>query len=76
LHQLNTSKRDLVAAAPHLKPRARAYHAARVFTTTMGAFQDRLSEGLRRALGLEDRVHARTNMDLVGKYHPTPFGFG
>lgn len=57
---------------------------ARVFTTTMGASQDLLNEGLRRmivnacywALGMEDRIPARANVDLVGEYHPSPFGFG
>jgi type 1 glutamine amidotransferase len=56
----------------------------RVFTTTMGAAQDLESEGLRRlivnacfwAIGLEDRIPARTNVDLVGEYQPLPFGFG
>jgi hypothetical protein len=62
----------------------KTYKTARVFTTTMGASQDLLNEGLRRmivnacfwALGLEDRIPAKTNVDLVGEYHPTPFGFG
>jgi Trehalose utilisation len=57
---------------------------ARVFTTTMGASQDLQSEGLRRLLvngcywlvGLEDRIPAGTNVDLVGSYHPHAFGFG
>lgn len=57
---------------------------ARVFTTTMGAAQDLLSEGLRRllvnaaywALGLEDEISERADVDLVGEYRPTPFGFG
>jgi hypothetical protein len=57
---------------------------ARVFTTTMGASQDLLNEGVRRmivnacywALGIEARIPARTNVDLVGDYHPLPFGFG
>jgi hypothetical protein len=56
---------------------------ARVFTTTMGASQDLLSEGLRRllvnacywAVGLEDRIPARANVELVGEYTPHPFGF-
>ncbi len=56
----------------------------RVFTTTMGAAQDLENEGLRRvivnacfwALGLEDRIPPRTNVDLVGEYKPLPFGFG
>jgi hypothetical protein len=56
----------------------------RVFVTTMGASQDLLSEGLRRllvnasywAVGLEDRITPRLNVDLVGRYSPTAFGFG
>ncbi len=57
---------------------------ARVFTTTMGSSQDLLSEGFRRllvnacywALGLEDRIPARSDVALVGDYKPRPFGFG
>jgi hypothetical protein len=57
---------------------------ARVFTTTMGASQDLLSEGLRRllvnacywAVGIEDRIPAKADVDLVGGYQPRPFGFG
>jgi hypothetical protein len=49
----------------------------------MGASQDLESEGLRRllvnacywAVGLEDQIPAKSNVDLVGAYHPTPFGF-
>lgn len=56
----------------------------RVFTTTMGASQDLLSEGLRRllvnacywAVGLEDKILAKLNVELVGEYKPRPFGFG
>jgi hypothetical protein len=59
-------------------------HTGRVFTTTMGASQDLLSEGVRRLLvnacywgaGLEDKIPAKANVELVGKYEPTPFGFG
>jgi Trehalose utilisation len=58
--------------------------AARVFATTMGASQDLQSEGLRRllvnasywGLGMEDRIPAKSNVDLVGEYKPRPFGFG
>jgi hypothetical protein len=58
--------------------------AARIFTTTMGASQDLLSEGVRRmivnacywALGMEARIPAKTDVDLVGDYQPLPFGFG
>jgi len=56
----------------------------RVFTTTMGASQDLRSQGLRRllvnacywTLGMEDMIPAKSNVDVVGKYEPTPFGFG
>jgi hypothetical protein len=56
----------------------------RVFTTTMGSSQDLLSEGFRRllvnacywAIGLEDRIPLRSDVALVGDYHPSPFGFG
>ncbi|HOQ86319.1 MAG TPA: ThuA domain-containing protein [Phycisphaerae bacterium] len=55
----------------------------RVFTTTMGAATDLESEGLRRLLvnaaywcvGLEDKIPARANVELVGEYKPSPFGF-
>lgn len=53
----------------------------RVFTTTMGASQDLLSEGLRRllvnaaywTLGMEDKIPAKTNVDIVGEYKPRSF---
>jgi hypothetical protein len=56
----------------------------RVFTTTMGASQDLQSEGLRRllvnacywALGMEDRIHEKSKVDIVGSYEPSPFKFG
>lgn len=56
----------------------------RVFTTTMGAATDLASEGLRRllvnaaywCLGMEDRIPPRANVDIVGQYQPTGFGFG
>jgi type 1 glutamine amidotransferase len=56
--------------------------SGRVFTTTMGASQDLASEGLRRllvnacywAVGLEDKIAAKSNVDLVGAYRPRPFG--
>jgi len=57
--------------------------AARVFMTTMGASQDFESEGFRRmvvnacfwAVGLEDQIPAVNNVEFVGTYTPTPFGF-
>ncbi len=56
----------------------------RVFTTTMGASQDFESEGLRRllvnacywALGLDDKIPAKSKVDLVGEFKPSPFKFG
>jgi type 1 glutamine amidotransferase len=56
---------------------------ARIFTTTMGASQDFAYEGTRRmlvnatywALGMEGRIPARSHVDLVGAYNPTPFRF-
>jgi len=62
----------------------RTYRQARVFATTMGASQDLLNEALRRlivnacywAMGMEARIPAKSNVDLVGDYRPSPFGFG
>ena len=57
----------------------------RVFNTTMGASQDFTSEGTRRmmvnavywGLEMEDQIpEGGTNVDIVGEYKPTPFGFG
>ena len=55
---------------------------ARVFTTTMGTSQDLAAEGTRRmlvnacywTLNMEDKIPARSNVELVGQYRPTPFG--
>jgi hypothetical protein len=60
----------------------RSGKTARVCTSTMGASQDLLSEGLRRllvnacywALGMEDKIPARANVEIVGEYKPRPFG--
>lgn len=57
--------------------------AARVFTSTLGASTDFAYEGTRRllvnavywALGMERQIPARSNVDLVGEYHPTMFRF-
>ena len=57
----------------------------RVFATTMGAAVDFQSEGLRRlvvnaaywCLGMEARIPPEgTSVEVVGRYEPTPFGFG
>jgi type 1 glutamine amidotransferase len=53
----------------------------RVFTTTMGASQDIVAEGTRRmlvnacywALGMEKQIPARSDVDIVGEFKPSPF---
>jgi hypothetical protein len=57
---------------------------SRTVTTTMGAAVDLQNEDLRRLIvnacywtvGLEDKIPARANVDYVGDYQPTWFGFG
>ncbi len=57
---------------------------SRIFTTTMGHSYDLKSEGFRRllvnaaywAVGLEDQIPERANVDYVGTYDPTDIGFG
>jgi len=57
---------------------------ARVFTTTMGASEDLRNEGLRRllvnacywAVDMEDAIPAEAEVDIVGNYNPSSFGFG
>ncbi|MDZ7690817.1 MAG: hypothetical protein U5K69_06725 [Balneolaceae bacterium] len=61
-----------------------AGNTGRVFTTTMGASVDLLSEDLRRlivngcywALGLDRQIPEESNVELPGSYDPTMFGFG
>lgn len=56
---------------------------ARVFHVTMGSAQDYQHAGVRRltvnavywCLGLEDRIQATNQVDLVGPYEPLPSGF-
>lgn len=56
---------------------------ARIFTTTMGAATDLESEGVRRllvnaaywAVGLEERIPEKSNVELVGEYKPRQYGF-
>jgi len=62
----------------------RSGKAARVFATTMGHGGDLLSEGFRRllvngcywCLGMEDQIPQRSKVDIIGKYDPSPIGFG
>ncbi len=56
----------------------------KIVATTMGAATDLENEGLRRlvinscywAVGLENQIPAKANVDYVGDYQPTGFGFG
>ena len=55
----------------------------KVFTTTMGASTDLVSEGVRRmiinacywAVGLEDKISGDLDVDIVGNFEPTMYGF-
>ena len=58
--------------------------SGRAFVTTLGASTDLLSDGLRRvivnavywSLGKADEIPSGgANVDLVGRYEPTPYGF-
>jgi type 1 glutamine amidotransferase len=57
--------------------------AARVFASTMGCAEDFAFEGTRRlfvngclwALGLEDKIPDKTNVELVGEFKPSAYGF-
>jgi len=57
---------------------------SKIVATTMGAATDLESAGLRRLLvnacywatGLETRISATANVDCVGEFQPTAFGFG
>jgi hypothetical protein len=57
---------------------------SKIFATTMGAAVDLESEGLRRLLvnavywatGLESKIPAKADVNYVGQYKPTWFGFG
>lgn len=61
----------------------RTINKSRYFTTTMGASQDFQNEALRRlvvnacywALGMEDKIAAKSNVELVGDFKPTSFAF-
>jgi len=55
---------------------------SRVFNTTMGHGHDLKDEGFRRllinaiywCLGMEEKIPAKANVDLVGEYDPKPIG--
>jgi type 1 glutamine amidotransferase len=56
---------------------------SRIVCSTIGASVDFNSEGLRRtlvnscywALGMEDKIPAKSNVDIIGTFKPTMFGF-
>jgi hypothetical protein len=58
-------------------------NTANILCSTMGAATDLESEGLRRlvvnfcywSLGLGDAIRRKTNVDYVGEYQPSNFGF-
>ena len=60
----------------------KTYNGGRVFATTMGHAGDFKNEGFRRmlvngcywAMGMESRIRASDNVDLVGEYDPNPIG--
>ncbi len=57
---------------------------SRVFCTTMGAATDLQNEALRRllvnasfwALGMENKIPEKANVEIVGEYAPSKFSFG
>lgn len=59
-------------------------NTARIFNTTMGAAVDLINEDLRRlvinacywAVGMDHQIPEESNVDIVGEYEPTMFGFG
>lgn len=59
-------------------------HNQRVFATTMGSAPAFSHEGSRRlivnaclwAMGMENAITGDENVDLIGEYEPTMFGFG
>lgn len=59
-------------------------NTGRVFATTMGASVDLESEDLRRlivngcywAVGMDQAIPEESNVEIVGEYNPTMFGFG
>src|SRR5262245_6118132 len=60
-----------------------AGNRGRVFCSTIGAANDLATEGTRRllvnacywAIGLEDKIHAKSDVTLVGDYQPSAFQF-
>lgn len=65
------------------QPRNEAGKTNKILTTTMGSSTDLQNEGLRRLivngayweLGLENKIPAKANVDYVGEFKPTMYGF-
>ncbi len=61
----------------------KTYKDGRVFTTTMGAATDLVSEGTRRmlvnavywSLGMEEQIADKSEVALVGEFDPSPYSF-
>ncbi len=61
----------------------KTHNGGRVFCTTMGAATDLTSQGVRRLLvnacywatGIEDKITANLNVETVGEFTPTEYGF-
>ncbi len=78
------SEKELVPVAWIKTYTGESGKTARVFTTTMGHGGDFKSEGFRRlmvnacywAMGMEDRIPAKSKAVLVGDYNPNPIGVG
>ena len=78
-------KNDPMQALAWVKPfESASGETARIFCTTMGAATDFESAGLHRlvvnaaywCVGLEDAIKPNGNVDVIGEYDPTDFGFG
>jgi len=78
------AKKELVPVAWTKSYTGTSGKAARIFTTTMGHGGDLLSAGFRRLLlnacywcmDMEDKIPAKSKVDFVGPYDPTPIGGG
>jgi hypothetical protein len=63
------------------RPKNEAGKQNLILTTTMGAATDLLNESLRRLLvngaywAVGKNVPRKANVDLVGEYHPSMYGF-
>jgi len=61
----------------------KTYNGGRIFTTTMGSALDLENAGFRRllvnasywAVGLENKINPKSNVNLIGDYQPSPFKF-